>query len=222
MILLFSGGLDSFVAWHFLNNPPTLYVGLGHRYMVHEIEMVKKLIPATIMETNMLNLGAWEKKDANIPLRNAFLVMIASYYDKDVALIVQQGEMEIPDRSVHFFNEFSRILTFLWGEPATVFTPFFSMTKTEMVRWYLDKGLDPGTLISTRSCFSPGDNPCGNCAACFRRWVAFTNCGLEEEYEQPIINYDGIKIYVDKMQRGLYDEKRTDETLMALKKAGIL
>jgi len=191
MILLFSGGLDSFVAWHFLNNPPTLYVGLGHRYMVHEIEMVKKLIPATIMETNMLNLGAWEKKDANIPLRNAFLVMIASYYDKDVALIVQQGEMEI-------------------------------MTKTEMVRWYLDKGLDPGTLISTRSCFSPGDNPCGNCAACFRRWVAFTNCGLEEEYEQPIINYDGIKIYVDKMQRGLYDEKRTDETLMALKKAGIL
>jgi 7-cyano-7-deazaguanine synthase in queuosine biosynthesis len=190
--------------------------------MVHEIEVVKKLIPDTIMETNMLNLGAWEEKDANIPLRNAFLVMIASYYDKDVALIVQQGEMNIPDRSVYFFNEFSSILTFLWGEPATVVTPFFNMTKTDMVRWYLNEGFHEEALLATRSCYSPGEKPCGNCAACFRRWVAFSNCELEEEYEQPIKKFDGLKKYVDKMQRGLYEEKRTDETLMALKKAGIL
>jgi 7-cyano-7-deazaguanine synthase in queuosine biosynthesis len=190
--------------------------------MVHEIEVVKKLIPGTIMETNMLNLAAWEEKDANIPLRNAFLVMIASYYDRDVALIVQQGEMNIPDRSVYFFNEFSSILTFLWGEPATVITPFFNMTKTEMVRWYLNEGFHEEALISSRSCYSPGDNPCGNCAACFRRWVAFTNCGLEEEYEQPIKNYENLQIYLDKMKRGDYDKKRTDETLTALKKAGLI
>jgi len=189
--------------------------------MVHELEMVRKLIPDTIID-DRLNLADWEEKDANIPLRNAFLVMIASKYDKDVALIVQQGEMNIPDRSLEFFNQFTSTLQLLWGEPATVFTPFFTMTKTDMVLWYLNRGFDKDLLISTRSCYSPGDNPCGNCAACFRRWVAFTNNDLEEEYERPINKFDGLKKYVDKMRRGLYEEKRTDETLMALKKAGII
>jgi 7-cyano-7-deazaguanine synthase in queuosine biosynthesis len=189
--------------------------------MVHEIEMVKKLVPDTLID-DRLNLADWEEKQANIPLRNAFLVMIASQYDSDIALIVQRGEMDIPDRSLRFFNEFGEWLTFLRGRTITLTTPFFDMTKTDIVNWYLKQGLNKDILISTRSCYSPGDNPCGNCAACFRRWVAFTNCELEEEYEQPIKNFDGLKIYVDKMQRGLYEEKRTDETLMALKKAGII
>jgi 7-cyano-7-deazaguanine synthase in queuosine biosynthesis len=189
--------------------------------MVHEIEMVKKLIPETIID-DRLNLADWEEKQANIPLRNAFLVMIASHYDSDVALVVQRGEMEIPDRSLRFFNEFGEWLTFLWGRTTTVTTPFFNMTKTDMVKWYLDEGLLPSELIATRSCYSPGDKPCGNCAACFRRWVAFTNCGLEEEYEQPIKNFDGLQKYLDKLNRGEYEEKRTSETLMALRKARLI
>jgi 7-cyano-7-deazaguanine synthase in queuosine biosynthesis len=189
--------------------------------MVHEMEMVKKLIPKTTID-DRLNLADWEEKGANIPLRNAFLIMIASKYDKDVVLVLQRGEMEIPDRSVYFVNTFGEWLTFLWNEQVTVSTPFFDMTKTDMVKWYLDRGLDPNILISTRSCYSPEEKPCGNCAACFRRWVAFTNCGLEEEYDYPIKNFDGLKKYVDKMQRGLYEEKRTSETLLALKKAGII
>ena len=220
MILLFSGGLDSYIGWHFLKQPKTLYVGLGHRYMTHEIEKVKLLIPDTTIDTR-LNLADWEERDANIPLRNAFLVMIASKYDKDVALIVQRGEMNIPDRSVKFFNDCGEWLTFLWDTRVTVNTPFFSMTKTDMVKWYLDQGFDPRKLSTTRSCYSPGDRPCGNCAACFRRWVAFTNCDLAEEYDRPIKKF-GLKKYVDNMKGGLYDEKRTDETLLALKKARII
>ena len=221
MILLFSGGLDSYIGWHFLKKPKTLYIGLGHRYMTHEIEKVRMLVPDTIIDTR-LNLADWEERDANIPLRNAFLVMIASKYDKSVGLILNKGEMDIPDRSIQFLNEFTNLLTFLWGHLTPVFTPFFDVTKTDMVRWYLKQGLRASDLIATRSCYSPSDNPCGNCAACFRRWVAFTNCELEEKYDQPIKNFDGLKKYVDKMQRGLYDEKRTEETLMALKKAGII
>jgi len=221
MILLFSGGLDSYIGWHFLHKPKTLYVGLGHRYMTHEIEKVKKLIPDTVIDTR-LNLADWEARDANIPLRNAFLVMIASKYDKDIILVVQEGEMSIPDRSPHFFNEFGAWLSFLWDETVTVSTPFFQMTKTEMVRWYLDHDLPAEDLIATRSCYAPTDNPCGNCAACFRRWVAFTNCDLEEEYDQPIKNFDGLQIYLDKLNRGIYEKKRTDETLLALRKARII
>lgn len=221
MILLFSGGLDSYIGWHYLNKPKTLYCDLGHRYAAHELEMVGKLVPTTIIDSR-LNLADWEAKDANIPLRNAFLIMIASKYDRDVVLVVQRGEMNIPDRSVHFFNQFGEWLTFLWEDKCTISTPFFHMTKTEMVEWYLNAGLPKDELLSTRSCYSPGDLPCGNCAACFRRWVAFTNNDLSEEYENDIKEFSGIPDYVNKMKLKKYDERRTEETFAALIKEGLI
>ena len=221
MILLFSGGLDSYIAWHYLNKPKTLYVDLGHRYAAHEIEMVQKLLPDTAIDTR-LNLAQFEERDANIRLRNCFLVMVASYYDKDVVLVVQKGELNIPDRSVKFFNFYSDFLTDMWEQRVTVSTPFFHMTKTEMVRWYLDEGLDPDVLLSTRSCYSPDDNPCGNCAACFRRWVALINNDLSEEYTNDITKYSNIRDYIQKMNKGWYDKKRTKETFDALRKVGLI
>ena len=56
MILLFSGGIDSFVAWHYLNKPKTVYFNLQSRYSLREISVVKKLIPTTIID-NSLNLS---------------------------------------------------------------------------------------------------------------------------------------------------------------------
>ena len=221
MILLFSGGLDSWIAYHYLDKPKTLYCDLGHRYAAHELEMVERLIPNTIIDIR-LNLADWEEKDANIPLRNAFLIMIASKYDRDVVLVVQRGEMNIPDRSVHFFNQFGEWLSFLWQDKSTISTPFFHMTKTQMVEWYLSKGLPKDELLSTRSCYSPGDLPCGACAACFRRWVAFTNNDLSEEYANPIIEYSEIPNYIEKMKLRKYDRLRTEETFKALIKEGLI
>jgi 7-cyano-7-deazaguanine synthase in queuosine biosynthesis len=220
MILLFSGGLDSFIAYHYLNKPKTLYVNLGHRYAVHEIEVVRKLVPDTAID-NRLNLAEFERRDANIPLRNVLLVSVASYYDKDVVLVVQKGEMNIPDRSPYFFNEYARFLTCMWGDRVTLTTPFFNMTKTEMVRWYMNNVKIQDSLLSTRSCYSAGDLPCGNCSACFRRWVALTNNDLSEEYENDITQYPEIPKYVEKMKHGRYDPVRSAETLDALRKVGI-
>ena len=221
MILLFSGGMDSYIGWHYLSKPNTLYVDLGHRYAPHEVDMVKKLIPDTIIDTR-LNLAEWEERDANIPLRNAFLIMIASMYDKDVVLVVQRGEMNIPDRSVYFFNNFGEWLSYLWNDKRSISTPFFHMTKTQMVEWYLKMGLPKETLLSTRSCYSPYELPCGDCAACFRRWVAFINNGIQETYTNPITKYSGIPEYINKMKLKKYDRLRTEETFKALKKVGLL
>jgi hypothetical protein len=95
------------------------------------------------------------------------------------------------------------------------------MTKTEMVKWYLGAGLDPQILISTRSCYSPGDNRCGACSACFRRWVAFTNNDISELHENDITKYSEIPKYLEKMKHGKYDPVRAEETLRALRKVGI-
>jgi 7-cyano-7-deazaguanine synthase in queuosine biosynthesis len=148
--------------------------------------------------------------------------MIASKYDDDVVLVVQRGEMNIPDRSVYFFNNFGEWLTYLWGDKRSISTPFFHMTKTQMVEWYLKMNLPKDALLSTRSCYSPGDLPCGACAACFRRWVAFINNGLSEEYENDITKYSAIPQYIEKMKLRKYDRLRTEETFTALRKVGII
>jgi 7-cyano-7-deazaguanine synthase in queuosine biosynthesis len=220
MILLFSGGLDSYIAWHYLGKPKTLYCDLGHRYASLEVDAVRRLIPTTIIDTR-LNLADWEEKDAHIPLRNAFLIMIASHYDDQVSLVVQKGEMDLPDRSKWFFEKFEDILSDLRGQ-MQISSPFYAMTKTQMVQWYIHQGFSVRNLIATRSCFSPGVVPCGNCAACFRRWVAFTNNGFSEDYEQDITEYGGIQEYVTKMKAGQYDPVRTLETMEALKSVGVI
>ena len=100
-------------------------------------------------------------------------------------------------------------------------SPFFEMTKTDMVSWYINRGEDPKLLLATRSCFGILHDPCGKCGACFRRWVALTNNGLEEEYVYPITEWEGIPHYIEKMKAGQYDPKRTEETFRALRRAGI-
>jgi len=225
MILLFSGGLDSYIAWHYLKKPKTIYVNLNHRYADFEMDRIGNLVPNTIIE-NRLDLRSWEEPDANIPMRNAFLVLLAAKHldtkreGSEVVLVVQKGEMDIPDRCEGFFIEMKNLGTYLGF---SVSTPFAQMTKTDMVTWYLENVQDSyaiKNLMSTRSCYSDSAMPCGQCTACFRRWVAFTNNELTEEYENPILEYDQIPAYLKKMFAGKYDPQRTIETFRALMLAG--
>jgi len=218
MILLFSGGLDSYIAWYYLRKPKTLYFDIGHRYCAHEIEVVKKLVPDTIIDSR-LNLRDWEEKGANIPMRNAYFLMMATYYDINIVLVVQKGEMDIPDRSEKFFEEFEKMLDFLTEKPIMISSPFFSLTKTEMVEWYIEEGHPIDLLLKTRSCYSVSELPCGNCSACFRRWIALQNNNLSEKYENDILGYHKIPKYIEKMKNGMYDSQRTTETFDALRKA---
>ena len=152
MILLFSGGLDSYIAYHYLEEPKTLYVDLGHRYADKEKEVVNFLLPWTIIDRR-LNLGDWEEEDANIPMRNAFLVMIAAKYDPNVVLVVQKGETDVPDRTKSFFREMNTLVAQLTSIKFNLSSPFFNVTKTQMVKWYLSAGHSVEKLLKTRSCY---------------------------------------------------------------------
>jgi hypothetical protein len=219
-LLLYSGGLDSYIACEFLNRPKTLYCKINHRYQEFELEAIEKTIPNTIID-NSLNLGRWEKPDADIPMRNALMLMIAANYDDDLFLVAQAGEMAIPDRSPKFFKEISPFISFLTEKQVRVKTPFFTMTKTEMVKWYLFHGFKKEDLLKTRSCYSDGPIPCGACGACFRRWVSLKCNGIEEPMLNNILDWEGTKKYIEKMKKGLYDPSRTEETFTALQLAGV-
>jgi len=221
MVLLYSGGLDSYIAWEWLKRPKTIYGALSHRYQDFELRAVRETIPSTVIDDSLF-LKYWEEDDANIPMRNALLLMSAAQRFKelnplDLVLVVQRGEMTIPDRTETFFNTMGTLLSTLNKRMIWVTSPFFHLTKTQMVEWYVKTGFSIPALLSTRSCFNGSEyKPCGACSACFRRWVAFTNNGITEEYVNDIRRWSGIPPYIKKMLAGEYDELRTKETISAL------
>jgi 7-cyano-7-deazaguanine synthase in queuosine biosynthesis len=225
MILLFSGGLDSYIAWHFLDRPRTIYFDLGHKYSDIEVQVVKELIPTTFVD-NRLVLDEWEKDDAEIPMRNAFLLMIASYYDPKIAIVCQKGEQDIPDRTPEFLSAMAALMSKLHGTHIEIVNPFSEMTKAEMVSWYINKKLPTKKLYDTWSCYQPetrsrNELHCGSCSACFRRWVAFMCNGLEDEnYRHNITKWEGIPGYIKRMKDGEYHEERVKDTFYALEKVG--
>lgn len=215
-ILLFSGGIDSYIAWHYLHYPQTLYVNMFHKYYKQELRTVSTLIPSTIVKE--LNLSEFEELDANIPMRNLYLVMLAANmgYDK-IALIVQKEEMSIADRSENFFSKASTILSFLMGTPIIVYTPFKYVDKTDMVAWYIENNLPVDQLKQTWACYSPINNePCGDCGACIRRLISFRLNKIEESWHEKALKSKCCKKYIERANEGYYSITRCNQIKEAL------
>ncbi len=185
-ILLYSGGMDSLIAWEYLERPETLYVDLGHLYADKEIEAVKSTVPDTTI-LSYPGIGKYEKQDAEIPARNLFLSILAAQEGADIIyMIVQKDEMSIPDRTMPFMEDASAMLSKLFGRFIKIYTPFSDKDKTEMVAWYItnDSSVESiQNLQNTVGCYEGGTRHCGNCPACFRRYVAFMNNGISVDFE---------------------------------------
>jgi len=182
LILLYSGGMDSYIGWEWLDRPATLYVDLGHKYREKELIAIQDTIPDTKIIKNHV-IGNYEKEDAEIPNRNLLLAIYAALEGaNNIAVIVQKDEMSIPDRSDMFFDATSDLLSFLNGKEIEVFSPFVSMDKTDMVEWYVHRDLPIQPLLDTVGCYSDVDGHCGNCSACLRRFIAFKNNDLDPGY----------------------------------------
>jgi len=215
-ILLFSGGIDSYIAWEYLKRPQTLYLNLNHKYLSQEINSVLNLIPSTIIRS--LEIGIFEENDANIPMRNLYMTMYAvnMNYDK-VWLIVQKDEMSIPDRNNEFFIKTSDLLSILNNRKIIVDTPFRELSKVEMVEWYVKNNFSIDKLKETWACYSPIDNkPCGNCGACFRRFISLSLNKIEEDYFKDIKYSDIAKTYLERANNNYYSNVRNSQIKEAL------
>ncbi|MDD5053494.1 MAG: 7-cyano-7-deazaguanine synthase [Sulfuricurvum sp.] len=199
MILLFSGGIDSFVAWHYLNKPKTVYFNLQSRYSLREISVVKKLIPTTIID-NSLNLSDREHGDnAYIPFRNLLLACQAVKYSNRIIIAGLLDDM-VSDKNKEIFAEFSVLLTKLEGRTILIQSPFWYMTKEQVVRWYKENVGDD-EILKTTSCYSTGlDNYCGACPSCFRKWIALRSNG----YDLDFWNEEMLDSYYDRAMKGKY------------------
>lgn len=221
-ILLFSGGLDSFIAWHYLNHPPVLFMKAGQSYEKKELATVKyfsKLYKDMELHIDKsINISTWEESNHYIPYRNVFFTMVASLYAPVVYLVgilgdsVNDNNLDATKKMGIFYNNFN-------NNPVIVTSPFYKMSKSQIVKWYLEKGLPLSDLLRTRSCYDKGTSGhCGKCGSCFRRWVAFENNGIHEKYDSPPWQWKEVNNYLKKIKKGLYDQQRSKETLFALKK----
>jgi 7-cyano-7-deazaguanine synthase in queuosine biosynthesis len=229
-ILLFSGGLDSVIANRYVFPDLCLHFDLGTKYSRRESDAVydfmKAKITPNLMVQNNIDLGTYEEPDANIPLRNLYLVSgavseaLARYSEEaffNIYLIVQKDEMSIPDRTQNFLDASSSMLSKLSGKKISVYTPFDDMDKTDMVRWFLKDGWNIDELLMSYSCFRGYDKECGNCPACFRKWVALTNNDIEGDWLNVPYKTGTANWYMNNLER--YSKGRQEHIIKAFKKA---
>jgi 7-cyano-7-deazaguanine synthase len=221
-VVLFSGGMDSLIAWEYLGNPCRLYVNLKHRYSVQERLACIGLCPIEEPKRFIYcenDIGMFfEKEDAEIPMRNLFLAMMAAWkgFDK-IWISVQRDEKSIPDRTRKFFDNASSFLSFLNGRLIQVDTPFPHKDKVQMVDWYIKAGKSIERLKDTWACYNPvNGQPCANCGACFRRFVAFKLNGIEEDWFEKLRGSEVVSLYEKRAKEGYYGMTRDKYILDAI------
>ena len=63
------------------------------------------------------------------------------------------------------------------GNPITLVAPIVNKAKASVVRTGLDLN---APLHLTWSCYTGGEQPCGECDSCIIRWNAFKECGIDD------------------------------------------
>ena len=91
-VLLYSGGMDSWLIDKLWKPDVKLCVNMHTKYSAQEI---KNLPEDVIIEE--LDLSKWERPDAIIPLRNLYLVMLASNYGDEIYDIPKEDPISEPD-----------------------------------------------------------------------------------------------------------------------------
>jgi 7-cyano-7-deazaguanine synthase in queuosine biosynthesis len=178
-IQLFSGGLDSLCLWYLTGKPLPVYVRLGHAYQAAELDtlhhlahVIPDLAPHVI---DGPRIGGTEQRDGYIPHRNLTLLLVAATAFPRASTFYLGclfGEAA-PDQSAQFVRAATRALSASAGADVAVRAPAQHLTKTGLVRRFLNHHPDKRELLAlTRSCYEPGDAACNRCPACFRRAVA--------------------------------------------------
>lgn len=207
-VLLYSGGVDSFIAYEFLNRPLALYCKMDTHYTLKEMNSIaERKHPAErdgrLMKTCVLGwLGRHARGvNAEIDFRNLYMAMAAvTMFEASKVYIAGLADDNMPDKTEQMFMQWSDMLTTMAGRKVKVVSPFWHVTKADIVKWYATH-CNKQRLLDTVSCFSkdPDEHHCGKCRACFRKgtalftvnlFIPFTNKVILNEYRKAINDTD--------------------------------
>ena len=195
MVLLFSGGMDSVIFDHLLKPDVLLYLPTGSKYEYIETKKLDVLAMKGYIDSqklvvlpDVLNLSSFERDDAIVPNRNAFLLLFASLYGETLILGSVQGDRSY-DKDEIFYKKMEALLNHMWKEQHwteersfKVISPYKNTTKTQLIKDYLADGGKPEVLLESWSCYDPQveyllhpEQACGWCKPCFRKWISLHN-----------------------------------------------
>jgi len=231
-VLLFSGGLDSYITAKLFNPDILLYMSIGSKYADKEIANLRKLdIPQDrLVIDNRLNLSDVELENSIVPLRNLFFALNGLFYRNKVMLAATKGDTtkDKDERFMKLFNLMAEHLvteekddkTFPWkkdGFKPELTLPIKHLTKTELVGEYLRNGFKPEGIWNTISCYSATQRECGACKTCFRKAVALINNNIykPEIFEKAIDWAPFVKQTIEKNRIG-----ELEDTLKAMDRIG--
>ena len=193
-VLLFSGGIDSVVAYHFLNKPKTLYVLMDHRYQDKELTCItelQKIIPG--LKPDIFfgpKLGMFEEgAKAYISKRNFHLALCASHFGNHIYIVGNKEDIfDDNNRTAYDVMTYAMNQTQSPKEPTiTIESPFWDWSKTDIVKWFVDnypKDYVENVLKTSKSCYDANTlNSCGQCESCRRKYVALKEAGLKDTYK---------------------------------------
>ena len=201
LAILTSGGLDSYIARYYAMEKGydavrSIYVNIGQPYYEKELAAINEFpFPVEIIDCKLLTpaRGNMPTLDQQvIPGRNLLFATIAASIGSELIwLCALDGEMHqhvgSRDKTPEFFDFTSGLLTFtykMFSERVVLESPFWHLSKTEIVSWALAHNISIDELKATSTCYHPTLERCGVCSACFKRWIAFTLNGATEKYAE--------------------------------------
>ena len=221
-VLLYSGGMDSWLISHIWKPDMKVYVNMHTRYSEEELKRIANESDVVVID---FPLGQWERDDAIIPLRNLYLVMaicnITGSEDVDICLGATAGD-RVLDKSPKFTEMATELLNYLYqpqhwipeGKKVNVNIDFKGMTKTQLIKQFIALGGDINEAFNRSfSCYNPVDgHECWQCKPCFRKFVSFALCGMKfsNDVVNKAINYikTEIKPQIDAGTYGRAEEEK--------------
>lgn len=216
-ILLYSGGMDSYLIDKLWKPDRRIYIDMHTRYSKQEINCIKKR--RDDVEFIDFPLGQWEREDKIIPLRNLYLPMVICNItgDEDVDICLGATNSDrVLDKSEEYVEKATDLLSYLYqpqwwipeGKKVRVNIDFKKYTKEDLLKMYMEQGGDLDKAYNESfSCYEPDEegNVCHKCKPCFRKFVAFASVGYEfpEEVLRKTIPYIGKEI-IPQIEKGTY------------------
>lgn len=221
-VLLYSGGMDSWLMSKLWKPDIKLYVDMKTRYSENELARIRKEPDVQVVE---FPLGRWEREDAIIPLRNLYLAMVACNVtgSEDVEILIGATAGDrVLDKSPEFVNKATDLLSYLYtpqhwipeGKKVRVCIDYKQYTKTDLLKMFKEQGGDlEEAFTRSFSCYDPVDgHECWHCKPCFRKFTAFSEAGYEfsDDVARTVCSYIKTDILPD-IEAGTYGRGEKEE-----------
>lgn len=186
-VLLYSGGMDSYIINYLWKPDVKLYIDYGTEQNKEEI----KRLPKDVI-IKQVDLSEYIENDGKntIPLRNLLFANIAINYGDIVAIGGVKNDLHF-DKSKRFARKATRLFNFVLNKEDSkrkvkIVVPFRDFTKKELLQTYIAKGGSIKDLEKNSwSCHRPKEGKtCGECSPCRRREKAIREVqqGYDKQY----------------------------------------